>query len=46
MTEKRGRPKTNKNILDVNGLLTEYIVTRIDKYDNEVSYFKVIDRKL
>ena len=44
MTEKRGRPKTNKNILDVNGLLTEYIVTKTDKYDNEVSYFKVIDK--
>ena len=44
MTEKRGHPKTNKNILDVNGLLLEYIVTKTDKYDNEVSYFKVIDK--
>ena len=46
MTERqRGRPKNNKTIIDVNGLLLEYIVTNIDKYDNEVSYFKVVDKK-
>ena len=46
MTEKRGRPKKNTNTFDVNGLLTEYLSTKIDKYDNEISYFKLIDKNL
>ena len=46
MTEKRGRPKKNTNTFDVNGLLTEYLSTKTDKYDNEVSYFKLIDKNL
>ena len=44
MTEKRGRPKKSTNTLDVNGLLTEYLVTKTDQYDNEVSYYKIIDK--
>ena len=44
MTEKRGRPKKPTNTFDVNGLLTEYLSTKTDKYDNEVSYFKLIDK--
>ena len=46
MTEKRGRPKKNTNTFDVNGLLAEYLSTKIDKYDNEISYFKLIDKNL
>ena len=46
MTEKRGRPKKSTNTFDVNGLLTEYLSTKIDKYDNEISYFKLIDKNL
>ena len=46
MTEKRGRPKKNTNTFDVNGLLAEYLSTKTDKYDNEISYFKLIDKKL
>ena len=46
MTEKRGRPKKNTNTFDVNGLLAEYLSTKTDKYDNEVSYFKLIDKNL
>ena len=46
MTERRGRPKRNTNTFDVNGLLTEYLSTKTDKYDNEVSYFKLIDKNL
>ena len=46
MTEKRGRPKKSTNTFDVNGLLTEYLSTKTDKYDNEVSYFKLIDKNL
>ena len=44
MTEKRGRPKKSTNSFDVNGLITEFITTKTDKYDNEISYYKVIDK--
>ena len=43
MTEKRGRPKLNKNTFDVNSLLCEYLTTKVDKYDNEISYYKIVD---
>ena len=44
MTEKRGRPKKQTNYFDVNGLTTEYLSSKKDNYDNEISYFKVIDK--
>ena len=44
MTEKRGRPKKSTNTFDVNNLLVEYLPTKIDKYDNEINYFKLIDK--
>ena len=44
MTERRGRPKRNTNTFDVNNLTTEYLSTKTDKYDNEVSYYKIIDK--
>merc|ERR1712078_393299 len=44
MTEKRGRPKLNKNTFDVNDLICEYLSTKTDKYENEVSYYKIIDK--
>ena len=44
MIEKRGRPKKSTNTFDINGLLTEFITTKTDKYDNEISYYKVIDK--
>ena len=42
--EKRVRPKKQTNTFDVNGLLTEFITTKVDKYDNWISYYKVIDK--
>ena len=42
--EKRGRPKKQTNTFDVNDLLTEFITTKVDKYDNWISYYKVIDK--
>ena len=42
-TEKRGRPKKDKNTFDVNDLLCEYLTTKVDKYDNEISYYKIVD---
>jgi len=44
MIEKRGRPKKSTNTFDINSLLTEFITTKTDKYDNEISYYKVIDK--
>ena len=43
-TEKRGRPKLNKNTFDVNDLLCEYLTTKKNKFDNEISYYKIIDK--
>ena len=41
--EKRGRPRKQTNTFDVNDLLCEYLTTKVDKYDNEISYYKIID---
>ena len=45
MTEKRGRPKKSTNTFDVNGLITEYLSTKTDKYDNSIAYFKLTEPK-
>ena len=39
----RGRPKINTNVLVVNDLVVEYLTTKKDNYDNEISYFKIAD---
>ena len=39
----RGRPMKNTNTLNVNDLLVEYLTTKQDSYNNEISYFKVVD---
>ena len=44
MPEKRGRPKKQTNTFDVNNLTTEYLSTKTDNYDNEISYYKIIDK--
>ena len=44
--EKRGRPRKQTNTFDVNGLVTEYLSTKKDNYDNEISYFKVVDKNI
>ena len=44
MIEKRGRPKKSTNTFDINGLITEFITTKTDNYDNEISYYKIIDK--
>ena len=41
--EKRGRPKKQTNVFDVNDLLCEYLTTKFDKYNNEISYYKIRD---
>ena len=44
MTEKRGRPKKQTNIFGVSGLMTEFLSSKKDNYDNEISYFKMINK--
>ena len=40
---KRGRPAKNTNTVTINELIVEYLSTKKDNYDNEVSYFKIVD---
>jgi len=39
----RGRPAKNTNTVSINELIVEYLSTKKDNYDNEVSYFKIVD---
>ena len=40
---KRGRPAKNLNNITINELLVEYLSTKEDKFDNDISYFKIVD---
>ena len=47
MTESkigRGRPKQNNNIIEVNNIKLEFIITKTDNYENDISYLKIIDK--
>ena len=35
--------KNNKDTIYINDIDVEYLSTKKDKYDNEISYFKIID---
>ena len=39
----RGRPTKNTNVLVINDLVVEYLTTKKDNYNNEISYFKIVD---
>ena len=41
----RGRPRKNNNIIEVNNIKLEFIITKADNYQNEISYFKIIDKQ-
>ena len=45
MTSKKGRPQKNNNNIIINDINVEYLSTKTDKFDNSVSYFKLIDPK-
>ena len=45
MTSKKGRPQKNNNNILINDINVEYLSTKKDKFDNEISYFKLIDPK-
>ena len=40
--EKRGRPQKNNSDIAVKDLLVEYLSTKPDDYNNNISYFKLI----
>ena len=40
----RGRPRKNNNIIEINNIKLEFIISKTDNYENEISYLKVIDK--
>ena len=36
----RGRPKLSNKIIEVNDIRCEFIISKTDNYENEVSFFK------
>ena len=45
MATKKGRPQKNNDNIIINDINVEYLSTKTDKFDNSVSYFKLIDPK-
>jgi len=43
-SKTRGRPKKNNNIIEIKDLKLEFIITKTDNYNNDISYLKVIDK--
>ena len=43
-TKSRGRPKKNNNIIEIKDLKLEFITSKVDDYQNEISYIKVVDK--
>ena len=43
---KAGRPRkvTNSNIIEIKDLKLEFIISKIDNYENKISYLKIIDK--
>ena len=41
-TEKRGRPQKDKADIIIKDILVEYLSTKPDDYNNNISYFKVV----
>ena len=39
MSNTRGRPKQSNKIIEVNDIKCEFIISKTDKYENEVSFF-------
>ena len=43
MKSSKGRPVKNNNTVPINELVVEFLATKIDKFDNAISYFKIVD---
>ena len=43
MSKRSKANETNNDIIYINDIDLEYVSTKTDKYDNDVSYFKIID---
>ena len=39
----RGSPVTDKNTVAINELIVEFLTTKKDNYDQDISYFKIVD---
>ena len=39
----RGRPTKNTKIIEVHAIRIEHIITKDDKYNNTMSYLKIVD---
>ena len=39
----RGRPTKNSNIVVVNDLVVEFLTPKKDNYEQDISYFKIVD---
>ena len=44
MSNTRGRPKQSNKIIEVNDIKCEFIISKTDKYENEVSFLKIVDK--
>ena len=44
-SKSRGRPRKNNNIIEINNINLEFIITKTDNYENDISYLKVIDKQ-
>ena len=40
-----GRPKKNTKLIEINDIRCEYITSKEDKYENNISYIKIVDTK-
>ncbi len=41
---KAGQPKKQTTIIEINNIKLEFIITKTDNHNNDISYLKVIDR--
>ena len=41
----RDRPNKSTNIIEINNIKLEFIITKTDNYENDISYLKVIDKQ-
>jgi len=43
-SKSKGRPKKSNNVIEINDIRVEHIVTKDDAYNNKVSYLKIADK--
>ena len=43
LTNSKGRPQKDNNVVRVNELMCEYIITKMNSYGKSIMYFKIMD---